>query len=182
MKTLKAARTAGVTLAVTLAVSLSGCGAADSLKDTVKDKADDAASQVTAAAEGLEDKAIEEGVEDLINKLSTDGTQIDIGVDGQASVPSDFPSALPLPNGDLALAVSEEGTWNLSYTVKDSAEADSLVAWFQGRPDFKPADSVNAEGAQVWTFMSADYYVNVALITSIDGTYQLVYGVAATGA
>jgi hypothetical protein len=70
-------------------------------------------SQATAATDDLKDAIEENNVEDTLNELLDDATQIDLGIDGGASVPEGFPGGLPLPSGDLALALADAGTWNL---------------------------------------------------------------------
>src|SRR5690554_4129073 len=80
----------------------------------------------------LAEKAAEKAVEHAIEQGSSDGTNVDIDADGDggmtiededgtyqmgshAQVPDDFPSELPLPDGDLMTAAATPGTWLLSY-------------------------------------------------------------------
>jgi hypothetical protein len=161
-----------------LTIVIAGCGAKESLENAVDDTLTDPIAEASSAAEQAQDAINESNAEDLLNGLMTEGGSIDIGVDGDASVPDTFPAGLPLPSGDLVLSVAEEGTWNLSYAVPDSSEADSLAGWYTARPEYQVVDETDEGGVHVWAFIGPEYYVNVALLPGADGALTLIYGVA----
>jgi len=160
-----------------LAVSLAGCGAKDSLEDVVDDTLTDPIAKASSAAEQAQDAIDESNAEDVLNDLMTDDATVDLGLAGDASVPDSFPAGLPTPSGDPVLALADNGTWNLSYAVSDSSEADSLAGWYAARAEYQALEELNENGMHVWAFVGPEYYVNVALLTGADGQLTLVYGV-----
>lgn len=64
------------------------------------------------------------GIEDIIEQET--GGQVDLG--GNASLPADWPSELPLPDGDLIAVIAADGTHALTYRIANEAVAERLVA------------------------------------------------------
>jgi len=144
----------GLTVASMLA--LSGCGGL--VENAVDSAVDKAAEEVT---ENLAEDAIERAIE----SDTGEDASIDLGVDGSgASVPSDFPSEVPLPDGfDLALAVKASGGFSLSYSGSDRSKVDAYIAKFGGWEETYSSDMGEMRS---WAYAQGAWSVTVSDIQS----------------
>jgi hypothetical protein len=145
------------TISVGLAVSLSGCFA----------------NPLDQLTEGLVEGLVEGGVEQLIEQGS--GVDIDFG-DG-AALPSDWPAALPVPDGEILLSGSSEGTstiaMNTTVAFAESGLADLVNSGFTIAQEQSIGD-----GAKVYILENDSYTVSYAWADSSDeGVVFLQYGV-----
>lgn len=153
---------AGLTLASALV--LTGCA---SLVENAVDSAVDKAAE--EAAENIAENAIERAIE---SDLGEDAS-VDLGLDGSgASVPSDFPSSVPLPDGvDLQTAIKASGGFTLMYSTHDRSTVDAYVAKFGG---WEESHSSDLGEMRTWAFVGDSWNVSVADIASgSDGQVML---------
>ena len=153
---------AGLTLASALV--LTGC--AGLVENAVDSAVDKAAEEV---AENVAENAIERAIE-ADSGLDAD---IDLGLDGSgASVPSDFPSEVPLPDGfDLSLAMKVSGGFSLSYASSDRGKVDAYIAKFGGWEETFSSDMGELRS---WGFSNGAWSVTIGDIqSSSDGEVML---------
>ncbi len=79
-----------------------------------------------------DEAAVEDDVEQMIEEQAAkDGATVDIDMDGGAAIPETWPAEVPVPEGDVMLAIEEDGGHSLVTRVAsvESAEAyaDSLA-------------------------------------------------------
>lgn len=75
---------------------------------------------LTGCANPIE-QLVQGGVESVIEQQT--GSDIDVSGDGNASVPDDFPSSIPILDGDVFFSQSIEGNWMLDMYVDSEDEA-----------------------------------------------------------
>jgi hypothetical protein len=63
---------------------------------------------------------------DVLEGLIEDQTGGEVGLG--TDLPDDWPSELPLPEGDLVAAVAVDGTHGLTYRIADESAGERLVA------------------------------------------------------
>lgn len=145
---------AGLTLASALV--LTGC--AGLVENAVDSAVDKAAEEV---AENVAENAIEQAIE-ADSGLDAD---IDLGLDGSgASVPSDFPSEVPLPDGlDLQTSMKASGGFSLIYAATDRSKIDAYVAKFDSWEETFASDMGEM---RTWGFQGADWSVSLGDIMS----------------
>ncbi len=153
---------AGVALASV--VVLSGCA-------SVVDNAVDSA--VDKAAENVAENLAEDAIENALKSDTGEDASIDLGLDGSgASVPSDFPSDVPLPDGfDLSLAMKVSGGFSLSYTSSDRGKVDAYIAKFGG---WEESFSSDMGELRSWGFSNGAWSVTIGDIqSSSDGEVMM---------
>lgn len=148
-------RRAPLTIALTagLVVTLSGCFA----------------NPLDQLTEGL----VEGGVEQLIEQ----GSGIDIDFGGGAALPSDWPAELPVPDGEILLSASSEGTSNIGMNTTvafaERGVADLLDAGFT----IVQEQAIGAD-SQLFILENDAYSVSYGWASgSEDGVVFLQYGV-----
>ncbi len=148
-------RRAPLTIALTagLVVTLSGCFA----------------NPLEQLTEGL----VEGGVEQLIEQ----GSGIDIDFGGGAALPSDWPAGLPVPDGEILLSASSEGTstigMNTTVSFAEAGLADLLDSGFT-----VTQEQAIGEGSKVYILENDTYSVSYAWADGSDeGVVFLQYGV-----
>jgi len=149
--------TLAAALSVGLAVSLSGCFA----------------NPLDQLTEGLVEGLVEGGVEQLIEQ----GSGIDIDFGGGAGLPSSWPAGLPVPNGEILLSASSEGTssigMNTTVSFAEAGLAELLASGFSITQEQSISD-----GAKVYILESDSYSVSYAWADASDeGVVFLQYGV-----
>ena len=160
-------RAAAVVVGLSTAFSLSGCGA---IKDAVSDKVDDAVAQATEDAK--------DAVEDA---LVTGDANVDLGLDGEASLPDNFPSELPQPDGKLTQTLSDDASWTLAYSIDSIDQAIELIDWYKSADGFTVTQEADGAGVASATFSSDAYSVEI-IYSGGDGVPNtLVYGVYKNG-
>lgn len=91
-----------------------------------------------------------------MENAASDGPNSDVNLDirTDVTVPDDFPSGFPLPDGTLTAAVSMDGGWQLDYNINDASIGEEIVARFTSYPDYEA--TVNSDMGQIhaWTYTS----------------------------
>jgi len=152
-------RTPAVAAAITvsLAVSLSGCFA----------------NPLEQLTEGLIGGLVEGGIEQLIENET--GLEIDFG--GGAGLPSSWPSELPVPQGEILVSGSSNGTSSIAMNTT-LALAEAGVAELLNNGFTIVQEQSIGEGATVYILESDRYNVSYAWgVGSGDGVVFLQYGV-----
>ena len=124
-------------------------------------------------AEMLAEKVIEQ-------QLSSDGTKVDIDADGDggmtiededgtyqmgahAQVPGDFPSELPLPDGEPMSVAAMDGTWILNYQNATRADFDQLSEYFEGG-DYERTNTIEMEGMVSYMYTGSEWTITLGMI------------------
>ena len=125
--------------------------------------------------QGIEN-AVEEGTEQLIEEGS--GGDIDIDVDGGASVPDTFPSGVPLPEGELYYTVTVDNGWQLSYTMESQEAAEAFAQQFKDDPAYA-IESESDYGEMVILILAGpEYRVSLTMVYPEGEPVQLSYVVS----
>lgn len=139
----------------------------------------------------LAEKAAEKIIE---QQLSDDDTSVDINADGEggmtiegedgtyksgahAEVPDDFPSELPLPDGELISSATIDGTWVLNYQNATRADFDKLSAFFEGG-DFERTNTIEMEGMISYIYSGAQWSITLGMMGEEGDEAGLSYMVA----
>lgn len=157
---------AGIALAAVTA-ALAGCG----IKNAVEDKVDDAVANATEQAQD----AVNDAVNDALSSASAD---VDLGLDGEASIPDTFPSELPLPDGKATVAFADASSWTISFNVDSKDAYDDLVKKFEGDGSFGSTQHAEADGS-VWDTFSSDKYDVTLVYTVTNDQASVLYGATA---
>jgi hypothetical protein len=116
------------------------------------------------AVEGAVENAVEEGVEKAIEAES--GGDVDIEVGSSVSLPEDFPTDIPLPDGGTLIAsLRVEQSWSLSYEVDSLAQADELVQEFG---DWTQESVVDQGTNKFWILSNDNYVVTISAVQEGD--------------
>ena len=76
--------------------------------------------------ESIIESTVEEAVE------GATGVEVDVDTDGSgASVPADFPSELPMPDGKLISSLAADGTFILDFEVSDDTAGAAFAQQFK---------------------------------------------------
>lgn len=134
----------------------------------------------------IAEKVIEQG-------MSQNGTKVDIDADGDggvtmefedgteyqvgdhAKIPDDFPSELPLPDGQLLGVVNSDGGVMLQYKVAGRVPFDDLVAKLQAA-GFEDGGSIDMEGLVSMNLVSDDWTITLG-VAGDDDERTMTYGV-----
>ena len=153
-------RVAATILAVACSLTLAACGS-NPIKDAVNNAAED---------------AVEAGVEKAVENQT--GADVDINVGENASLPADFPSELPLPDGgSIVSSIKVDNGWGVNYAF-DSADAgaasvsaltDAFVA--QGWTESNVTDMGEFKA---WVYENDSYVVSLAAITDTENNTSAV--------
>ena len=142
-----------VIAAATIAFALSGCFA--------------------NPVESLIESTVEEAVE------GATGVEVDVDADGSGvSVPADFPSDLPMPDGKLISALAIDGTFILAFEITDENAGATLAQQFK---DMGWTEEAAADMGELKTWAYFDGDARVVSIGQIDGegvATQLQYTVS----
>lgn len=75
------------------------------------------------------DEIIKQGTENAIEGAiegATENADIDINTGGGASVPTDWPSEVPLPDGEVQMSVKADGSFSLTM-LAEAAEVEATI-------------------------------------------------------
>lgn len=116
-------------------------------------------------------------VEGIIEQQT--GGDVDLGGN---TVPEDFPSAVPLADGEIVNGskISGDGgqaVWNVLMNVADPAAPDSIAAQFEGAGFTSTTTGEVTESGGTLTYTKDDLLVNV-LLGKIDSGWTANYTVA----
>ena len=142
-------------LALASVAALSGCsGLVDNAVDSAVDK----------AAEKVAENAAEDFLENALESDTGEKAEVDLGIGGSgASIPADFPSEVPLPDGlDLGMSMKISGGYNLSYHGTDRAKVDAYIAKFSGWEEKAATDLGELRS---WMFTNGTWSVTTGDIT-----------------
>lgn len=81
------------------------------------------------------DEIITQGTQNAIEGAiegATENADIDINTGGGASVPADWPSEVPLPDGEVQMSVKADGSFSLTM-LAEAAEVEATIRADQGR-------------------------------------------------
>lgn len=126
----------------------------------------------TNPLEQLVQQGSERLVEDAIERET--GVEFDVDSGDGASVPSDFPGELPLPEGRLSSAIKTEMLWMLMYEISDIAAAERLGDWY-AENGFAEVSVGDLGQLRTWIYESDTYLVNIGTLSS--DTTSLQYSV-----
>lgn len=140
------------TLSVGLVVSLSGCFA----------------NPLDGLVEGL----VEDGVQQIIE----DQTGLDIDFGGGAALPSDWPASLPVPDGEILISGSAEGTSTIAMNTTLAHAENGLTKLLDAGFTITQEQAIG-EGAKVYILENDTLSVSYAWGDSDDGVVFLQYGV-----
>lgn len=122
--------------------------------------------------ESLIESTVEEAVE------GATGVEVDVDTDGSGvSIPADFPSDLPMPDGDLISALSADGTFVLSFVITDENAGANLAQQFK---DMGWAEEAAADMGELKTWAYYDgssRFVTIGQIGGEGAETQLQYTV-----
>ncbi|MBX9472205.1 hypothetical protein [Microcella sp.] len=146
-----------VALSAGLTLALSGCFA----------------NPLEQLTEGLVEGVVEGGVEQLIEQ----GSGVDINFGDGAALPSDWPAELPVPDGEILISGSAEGTstiaMNTTPALAESGVADLLAQGFTVVQEQSAGD-----GTKLYILENDAYTLSYAWASgSEDGIVFLQYGV-----
>lgn len=117
----------------------------------------------TTACAGVAEQAIEQAVKD------TTGADVDVDAGGGVSLPSDFPSDVPVIDAKLTSAVSiptgESKTWTITFEVSDPDTAFTEASQKLTDAGFSEAVT-EVSGTKVGTYDNGSWSVSV---TSTQG-------------
>ena len=104
-------------------------------------------------------------------EIVADGETVKVDGGGDVKVPDDFPSDIPLPDGDPATAAKigsgGEQAWSLAYPSSDEAIFDAYVAELAAAPGAVVGMSLNQAGMRTETFTIGSHDVAVQLIPDL---------------
>lgn len=102
--------------------------------------------------------------------LNDGDTTINVGP--AVAMPGDFPSELPVPDGQLISAVAGEGAWTLVFDGADKGDVDELAEYFKSN-----GFTVNVESdiGSAWGGNYSNDSYNVTI--NWDGNSALAYAV-----
>ena len=144
-------------ISVGLAVSLSGCFA----------------NPLDQLTEGLVEGLVEGGVEQLIEQ----GSDLDINFGEGAALPSDWPTELPVPQGEILISGSSDGTSTIAMNTT-LAFAEAGVAELQNDGYTIVQEQAIGDGAKVYILENDRYTVSYAWGDGGEnGVVFLQYGV-----
>jgi hypothetical protein len=103
-----------------------------------------------AAVEGAIKKAVE-------SELAESGAEFDYGTN--VDLPADWPSSVPIPDGDLITALSSEGTHSIVITVASVEAAEAGVQKILDSGFSVEYEQTMAEGMRSWGLVNAEYMV-----------------------
>lgn len=113
----------------------------------------------------------EGGLEGIVEQVT--GGNVDVGADGTAAVPADFPSEVPLPPGSPTTSFSIDGNYQLTYAIDDASAVDSLRAQLVAAGYAELSQSDMGE-LKIWIHENDAHIVSVSLVDD-DGDLQLAY-------
>ena len=161
---------------VVLILALSGCGGSDpvgeaadgAVKQVVKDAADGAREHVDSATEKIvDDIAKQVGGEDFVIELN--------------GVPADFPSEIPIADGDTfgttAPGEKRGSNWHVTVTTPGTGLMNQEVAKFEAAGFVSAIDALSIEDmSKAGTYFLANDTYDVTLMHSEDaGSTRFVY-------
>lgn len=150
-----------VALAAGLTLTLSGCFA----------------NPLEQLTEGLVGGLVEGGVEQLLEQ----GSDLDINFGDGAALPSDWPAGLPVPDGEILLSGSSEGTSTIAMNTTLALAESGLTALLDAGFTITQEQAIG-DGAKVYILESDQYSVSYAWGDGGDeGLVFLQYGVAPKG-
>ena len=121
--------------------------------------------------------ATPEGVDLDINKgsIAISGTDGEIKVDyGDASIPSDFPSSVPLPDLKPTLTgtatIDGQQTWNLTYQEGTPEDYDAYVATLKATSGAESVFSMDQAGLRGETISLGEYEVSTSYAEGLGVT------------
>jgi hypothetical protein len=120
-------------------------------------------------------------VEGIIEQQT--GTDVDLGGN---TVPADFPSSVPLAQGDVVngskvTAPGGETVWNVLMNVSDPAAPDSIAAQLEGAGFTSATTGQITDSGGTLTYAKDNLVVNV-LLAKVDTGWTANYTVAQTAA
>jgi hypothetical protein len=120
-------------------------------------------------------------VEGIIEQQT--GTDVDLGGN---TVPADFPSSVPLAQGDVVngskvTAPGGETVWNVLMNVSDPAAPDSIAAQLAGAGFTSATTGQITDSGGTLTYAKDNLVVNV-LLAKVDTGWTANYTVAQTAA
>jgi hypothetical protein len=128
--------------------ALTGCG---SIGDAVEDQVSN---------------QVENAVEDQIEKaLESEDFDVDFG-DG-ASLPDDFPTSVPVPDGTIVLGLGTPEGWAVTYELADMSAVDDVVEALESQ-GFTGGEELDQEGTLLRTFEGSEYDVALLVFTDSD--------------
>lgn len=122
------------------------------------------------------EQAAEEGVE---RALEDSGVDVDLGLDGDVSLPDGWPSNLPVPEGNIISASTVDGAMAVIIEVGSPetglAGIDAIAA-----AGYTVTFEQDIEGMRTVAFSSADYEVVYGVLTDGEATTVTITAIPAT--
>ncbi len=126
------------------------------------------------------DNAVEGAVEQGIEQAAGEDVDIDVATDGgTASLPDDFPTGLPLPEGcDLISSLKVSDAFSLSYTCGSFDAYEAVVASIKADGAYTSEGSGDFGGLRTETFRGDGYVLSLTAGEDGSGAVALNYAVA----
>lgn len=130
------------------------------------------------------DVIAQQGAENAIENLVEDaakehGVEIDINTDGgSASIPSDWPSAVPVPSGEIAVAGKAGDVFTLMITTERSA-IDSAISQMRSA-GFEEQSMLQTSDGEMIGLEGSGYNVSIIIGSESSGKVEVMYTVMKT--
>lgn len=136
-----------------------------------------AAGALALSLSGCFGNPVEQIVGGVVEDQIENATGIDVDAGDGATVPADFPSDLPMPDGTLIASLAIDGTFILDFEVSDDTAGARFAQQFT---DAGWTQEATADQGQfkTWVFSQGDRAVTISQFSSEDTATRLTYGVA----
>jgi len=117
--------------------------------------------------ENLTGELAEEGVERLVEGAAGDDAEFDINLDGQASLPSSWPDALPAPPGILVASFADAESGNATFEAESEDDVLAFIEKIKGN-GFE-VDQELSSGVDAMALDNGEIWVSVGWVPDDDG-------------
>lgn len=140
-----------------------------------------AAAAIAVGLSGCFGNPVESVIESTVEEAVEGATGVEVDVDtdgGGATLPADFPSDLPMPEGKLISSLAVDGTFVLAFEVTDQNAGANLAQQFK---DMGWVEEAAADMGELKTWVYFDGDARAVTIGQIGGEgvpTQLQYSMA----